>query len=210
MTLQSMPDLLELSLPVAVTDPESEAVTAAAELIDRYAIGGAVIELSGLGPGGERDQAQVIVRGYLPPTPANIHILSTLRQQLEALPEPGPYGEPRLRFLAPAEWTEAWKQHYHPLRVGQRLLICPPWETPPARPGDLIIRMDPGLAFGAGTHPSTQLILRLLEKHLRPGSTVLDIGTGSGILAIAATRPGAHHVYAIDIDAHAKIGRAHV
>jgi len=97
------------------------------------------------------------------------------------------------------DWAENWKQYYKPMRVGHRLVIKPTWEGYFEQAGDLMIHMDPGMAFGTGTHESTALCVELIEKHYH-GGNVLDLGTGSGILAIAAAKLGARSVLAIDID----------
>jgi len=102
--------------------------------------------------------------------------------------------------VAGEDWANAWKTYYKPMRVGKRLVIKPAWESYAAGKGDLVIEMDPGMAFGCGTHATTSLCLELLERHVRPGQTVYDIGTGSGILAVAAARLGASRVVAVDID----------
>lgn len=98
------------------------------------------------------------------------------------------------------DWAESWKRFYKPLRLGQRLVVRPSWEKYQPKPGDLIIHLDPGMAFGTGTHESTALCARLLEAYAGPDFRVLDVGTGSGILAIAAARLEAREVTAIDID----------
>lgn len=98
------------------------------------------------------------------------------------------------------DWAEYWKRFYKPFRLGKRLVVRPTWEAYEAQAGDLVIHLDPGMAFGTGTHESTALCAGLLERHMLPGSRVLDVGTGSGILAIAAARLGAKDVLAIDID----------
>jgi ribosomal protein L11 methyltransferase len=101
------------------------------------------------------------------------------------------------------DWAEAWKQHYHPLRLGRRLYVCPQWVTPAdQRPDDVLLVLDPGMAFGTGTHPTTQLCLIALEELLaeQPALDVLDLGCGSGILGIAALKLGAAHVLALDTD----------
>lgn len=103
------------------------------------------------------------------------------------------------RVVVEEDWAEAWKKHYKTVRVG-RLVIKPSWEEYQPLEGDLVIEMDPGMAFGCGTHATTALCLMLLEKYVRPGITVYDIGTGSGILAVAAARLGAGRVRAVDID----------
>ncbi len=99
------------------------------------------------------------------------------------------------------KWADAWKKYFKPLRIGKRLVVVPAWDEDfKPQPDDLIIRMDPGMAFGAGTHETTRLCAELLERHMKPGSRVLDIGTGSGILAIAASKLGAVTVDACDLD----------
>ena len=98
------------------------------------------------------------------------------------------------------EWSTAWKKYYHPIRVGERLVIVPAWEKYDAEPNDIIVRMDPGMAFGTGTHETTRLVCKLIEKYLAPGQRMLDVGTGSGILAICASKLGAKECFAYDID----------
>ncbi len=107
---------------------------------------------------------------------------------------------PAYSSVAETDWAEAWKAHYKPLRIGKRILVRPLWIEANLQPGDIEIALDPGMAFGTGTHATTQLCLQALEDRLSPGMTVLDLGTGSGILAIAAAKLGAAHVYAIDND----------
>ena len=97
------------------------------------------------------------------------------------------------------DWAECWKQYYKPFRAGERLVIKPSWETWDEQEGDLIIELDPGMAFGTGTHETTAMCVELIEKHYH-GGKMLDVGTGSGILAIAAAKLGAHDVLGVDID----------
>lgn len=97
-------------------------------------------------------------------------------------------------------WRDGWKAYFKPLRVGERFVVRPSWEPYAALPADLVITLDPGQAFGTGTHETTQLLLGALSGHVEPGARVLDVGTGSGILAIGACLLGASHVTAIDTD----------
>jgi len=97
------------------------------------------------------------------------------------------------------DWAENWKAHFPPLLIGARFYVCPPW-APPAPAGRLPVVIDPGMAFGTGNHATTAGCLELLERHLQPGMAVLDVGTGSGVLAIAALLLGARHATAVDDD----------
>ena len=97
-------------------------------------------------------------------------------------------------------WQDGWKQYYKPFRVGERLVIKPTWEEYEPEEQDLVIELDPGLAFGTGNHPTTNGALRLLEKYVTDGIKVIDCGCGTGILAVAAGLLGASKVYAVDID----------
>ena len=98
------------------------------------------------------------------------------------------------------DWAGAWKKYYKPLRIGERLVVVPAWEKYDAKEGDLILKMDPGMAFGTGTHETTRLVAMLIDKYVKENDVCLDLGTGSGILAIAASKLGAKSVNAYDID----------
>lgn len=98
------------------------------------------------------------------------------------------------------DWADSWKQYYKPLRIGEKLMIVPTWEKYEPEADDIVILMDPGMAFGAGTHETTRLCAGLLEKYMPENARVLDVGTGSGILAIAAAKLGAKEVFAYDVD----------
>lgn len=195
-----MTAILELTISVSTIEAEHASVQAIVALFEEYAPSGAVVEISGFGPYGEQDHAQIVVRGYLTQSQASLDLVQVLRQQL---PDDDRLGELQVRSLVDADWTEAWKEHYRPLRIGQRIVVSPTWLEPESEPGDPIIWLDPGMAFGTGTHPSTQLILVLLEKYIHANDQVLDVGTGSGILSIAALKLGAASVYATDIEADA-------
>jgi ribosomal protein L11 methyltransferase len=147
-------------------------------------------------------EGSMTLRAYLP-VPAEKDILAGLRRRLAEFPRLGlaPLA-PALRTdeIADDAWASGWRRHFRAFRVGRRILIVPSWETPAPEPDDVVIRLDPGMAFGSGLHPSTQLCLMVLEERLRPGDTVADVGTGSGILAIVAARFGAGSVLAVDDD----------
>ena len=98
------------------------------------------------------------------------------------------------------QWVNAWKEFYKPEKLGERIVVKPTWEEYTPAPGEIVIDLDPGMAFGTGGHATTKNCLRLLEKEISVGKTVLDIGTGSGILAICSAKLGAASVLAVDID----------
>ena len=116
-----------------------------------------------------------------------------------------------MQNVADEDWSENWKKYYKPFRIGTHLVVKPTWEAYTPQPEDLVIELDPGMAFGTGTHETTNMCMQLLEKYYQDGMRVMDVGTGSGILAIAAARLGAENVLAIDIDPDAvKVARENV
>ncbi|MCF8045532.1 MAG: 50S ribosomal protein L11 methyltransferase [Desulfarculaceae bacterium] len=98
------------------------------------------------------------------------------------------------------DWSESWKEHFHVTRITDTLVVKPEWRTHPAGEEEIVIEIDPGMAFGTGTHPTTRLCMKMLEVHLQSGNRVLDVGTGSGILLITAAKLGASGLYGIDND----------
>jgi ribosomal protein L11 methyltransferase len=126
------------------------------------------------------------------------------------------YRPPTVATIKNEDWANNWKQHFKPVRIGTRLIIKPTWEEYAPAPGDIILQIDPGMAFGTGAHPTTKMCLESLERiyyHETPYAvtagfmplTVLDVGTGSGVLSIAAAKMGAEQVVAIDIDPDAVV-----
>lgn len=101
------------------------------------------------------------------------------------------------------DWSEIWKQYFHPIPVGEKILICPAWEVPEDDGGRTIFKVNPGMSFGTGSHPSTRFCLEEIEKYLKEGDTLLDLGCGSGILSITARLLGAKECVAVDIDPNA-------
>lgn len=98
------------------------------------------------------------------------------------------------------DWSTAWKKYYHPTKVGEHVVIVPCWETYTPAPGETVVTLDPGMAFGTGTHETTRLCIRLLEECVTPGTSLLDVGTGSGILAVTGLLLGVERAVGVDID----------
>lgn len=187
-------DWLEVS--VETTGEGAEAV---AEVLSRFASRGVAIEAGPEGPA----VGPVFVRAYLPVDDELPQTRRRLEEALWHLSQILPIPEPSFRIVAEEEWAEAWKAHYPVLHLGQRLVIRPSWLPYTPAEGEVVVDLDPGMAFGTGTHPTTQMCLLALEEHIRPGMRVLDLGTGSGILAIAAAKLGAAKVLALDNDPQA-------
>ena len=106
----------------------------------------------------------------------------------------------RERVVEEADWERAWKQHFHPLQVGKRIVVRPTWREFHPSASQVVIDLDPGMAFGTGHHPTTRMCLEVLEDLVRPGMRVLDVGCGSGILSIAAAKLGAASVVGLETD----------
>jgi ribosomal protein L11 methyltransferase len=121
----------------------------------------------------------------------------TAREALQAL---GLEAEVSQRGVVEEDWAEAWKEHFHVERYGERLVVVPSWRDHELRPDDVVLTLDPGMAFGTGQHVTTRMCLEAIERLVTPGARVLDVGCGSGILSIAAAKLGAGEVRAVDID----------
>lgn len=145
-----------------------------------------------------------VIKGYFSEGTDMVALQLEVNSRVEELSEFGiDTGEVRYetRTVDEDDWATAWKQYFKPVRVSERLTIKPTWEEyTPESPDEKIIELDPGMAFGTGTHPTTSLCLRTLETVILGGEEVIDVGTGSGILAIGAIKLGAKHVLALDLD----------
>lgn len=188
-----------LELTQEVDEESAEAVV---ELFSRYCRGSAVVEQQvGTEDGGEPlPQPVTRIRAYLAPSDDQVEVLLRIQQGLWHLSQIHSLPDLQIVRLEDKDWERAWQDHYHVLRIGRRIVIRPSWRTYEPQPDDIVITLDPGMAFGTGLHPSTRLCVEALEDAVRPGMRVLDMGTGSGILAIAAAFLGAARVTAIDND----------
>lgn len=142
-----------------------------------------------------KDIASVSV--FIPSDRSYMDDLAYIRQRCAELEL---HAEVELVGVNEEDWANSWKAYYKPIKIGEKIVICPAWERYTPAEGEIVIRMDPGMAFGTGTHETTRLVIRLLEKYTKAGQLMLDVGTGTGILAICASRLGADLCRAYDID----------
>ena len=153
----------------------------------------------------EKMDEDTLVHAYFPAETTSRETIESLRARLAALTPESLGFDAGKRALEIAnvreeDWAENWKKYYKPFRVGRHLVVRPVWEKYEPQAGDKIISIDPGMAFGNGTHETTSMCLGLVEDYIKPGDTVLDVGTGSGILAIASVLMGAQSALGIDLD----------
>jgi ribosomal protein L11 methyltransferase len=141
------------------------------------------------------------VIGYFPENGQAESISESLKKELARLrKENGISTRLVFRSIAEQDWAEAWKAYFYPQKISKNIVVKPTWREYFASEGETILEIDPGMAFGTGTHPTTALCVNMLEKYLRPGDSVLDVGTGSGILMIAAAKLGAESITGTDSD----------
>jgi ribosomal protein L11 methyltransferase len=145
----------------------------------------------------------VVVRAYLPMDDTLEQRRTKVEEALFYLNMVRPIPQPSYKEVAQSDWANAWKVNFKPLRIGERILIRPTWisaEEAGVQTGDVVLALDPGMAFGTGLHPTTQLCMMALEQTVKPGMRVFDVGHGSGVLSILAAKLGARDVLAVDTD----------
>ncbi|MBP1992870.1 50S ribosomal protein L11 methyltransferase [Paenibacillus eucommiae] len=194
-----------------------EAIEMISNFIHELGAGGVSIEESGtlnkkrdtsLGqwyelPLNDIPEGRAVIKGYFSQDSRTEEILAELKASVEKLSDYDiDTGNPSFEWneVDDEDWANAWKQYFKPIRISERLTVKPTWEEYTASPGELILELDPGMAFGTGTHATTSLCLQTLERFVQEGDDVIDVGTGSGILTIAASKLGARHVLAVDLD----------
>lgn len=200
---------LELSLRAP-----SEYVEPLSVIFQRYGYGGVVVEQAG---GYNPDEGEMspydslaTLRAYLPINRTTASRKEQIRVAVDLISRLCSLSPLEERVIEESEWLESWKNHFSVLRTG-RIVIRSSWMEYEAIPEDIVIEIDPGMAFGTGHHPTTNMCLSELDKIVRPGSKVLDVGTGSGILTLAAAKLGAASVLALDIDPIAiKVAKANI
>ena len=144
-----------------------------------------------------RDREHAKVHIYISPEENPAEAVSFIRERLTAEQVEHTV---ETQGVQEADWAFGWKKYYHPLKIGRRVVVCPTWEEYEPGQDEVVLRLDPGMAFGSGTHHTTQMCIRLLEETVQPGCALLDMGCGSGILSLTALALGAGKAVGVDID----------
>jgi len=190
---------LELSVR---TPPEF--VEPLSQIFYRYGHGGVAVEQEG---GFNPDEGEepsgdewAVVTTYLPVNESLDERRSRIDVGVRLVAHVSDISPLQERVVEEEEWQNSWKEHFHVLRISHRITICPTWREHTPRDGEHVIKLDPGMAFGTGHHPTTRMCLEQLDELVKPGIDVLDVGCGSGVLSIAAARLGVRHVFGLEID----------
>ncbi len=188
-------------------DVPFEYVEPVASLFSRYGQGGAVIEHAGDHNPDEGEIAglpdRARVRTYVPLIDESKQDRELVHIGLSLIAKVSSDVTHHQKEIGENEWVESWKSHFPTLRVGKNLIIKPPWDQKTVSSNEIEIKIDPGLAFGTGHHPTTKMTLQCIERLISKGMRVLDVGSGSGILSIAASKLGAKEVFGIEVDSDA-------
>ncbi len=187
-------------------DVDSEAVEPVSELFARYGFNEGVAIDEPYVQDGDGDNLEIdtgkpfTVHTYVAEDDFRPEIIEEMRHALYFLGQLRGVSDLRVSSLQEEDWANAWKEHFQVHRIGERVIIRPPWREYEPKDDEIVVELDPGMAFGTGLHPSTKLSMLGTEEVVKPGDTVLDVGTGSGILAIAAVKLGATKVDTVDVE----------
>ncbi len=190
-------------LELSVRSPQ-EFVEPLSQIFYRYGHGGVVVESEGGFNPDEGESASpdawVTLKTYLPVNSTARERKARIDLGVRLVAHVSPVSPLSERELDEQEWQNSWKEHFDVLHVGRRLVVCPTWKEYEPAATDIVLNLDPGMAFGTGHHPTTRICLEMLEEQVKPGTKVLDVGCGSGILSIAAAKLGAGGVVGLEID----------
>lgn len=187
-------------------DVDSEAVEPVSELFARYGFNEGVAIDEPYVQDGDGDNLEIdtsalfTIRTYVADSDFKPDVVEEIRQALWHYGRIRSVGDLRVSTLKEEDWANAWKEHFQVHRIGDRTIIRPPWREYEPKDDEVVVELDPGMAFGTGLHPSTRLSVLGVEQVVKPGDTVFDVGTGSGILAIAAVKLGAERADCVDVE----------
>ena len=190
-------------LELSVKAP-AEYVEPLSHIFHKYGSGGVVLEQEvDFNPDeGETPPPEdwITLRTYVPLSPSTTAQRQKIDLAVRLVSKVYPLPPLQERVMEASEWMDGWKRHFYPLRVGKRTVVRPPWRDYQSQEGEVVIQIDPGMAFGTGHHPTTRMCLEEVEERVEPDMRVLDVGTGSGVLALLAVGLGASSVLAMDLD----------
>ena len=190
-------------LELSVKAP-AEYVEPLSHIFQKYGSGGVVLEQEvDFNPDeGETPPPEewITLRTYIPLSPSTEAQRQKIDLAVRLVSKVYPLPPLQERVMDASEWMDSWKRHFYPLHVGKRTVVRPPWQDYAPQEGEVVIQIDPGMAFGTGHHPTTRMCLEEVEERVEPGMRVLDVGTGSGVLALLAAGLGASRVLALDSD----------
>lgn len=151
----------------------------------------------------DMETGNIVIKAYFPCSDDFTHVLKSIKERIETTPKQlgyKPYGKLKTKELDDTDYSENWKQYFKTLKIGSKIVVKPTWEEYEKNEDDIVIEIDPGMAFGTGSHETTSMCIEALDKYMSQGMEVFDIGCGSGILSIVSAKLGAEKVTAIDLD----------